>query len=96
MHRASWPEAAPLTTAAAGADPSVLADTSVALSQVRKAKSEAKVSMRTDVSTAVLSGPAEAVARVLLAAEDLCGAGRIQDLTTEIGGDALAVEVKLA
>ena len=96
VHRASWPDPAPLTTVAAGADPAVLTDTSVALSLVRKAKSEAKVSMRTDISSATVAGPAEAVARVLLAAEDLKAAGRIQQLTATPGGDQITVEVTLA
>jgi valyl-tRNA synthetase len=66
------------------------------LSQVRKAKSEAKVSMRADIDTAVVSGPTAAVQRVLLAAGDLRGAGRIASLTAVEGSDALAVEVTLA
>ena len=96
VHRASWPDAAPLAAAAAGADPAVLRDTSVALSQVRKAKSEAKVSMRTDISSATLAGPADAVARVMLAADDLNAAGRIQELTATPGGDQITVVVTLA
>ncbi len=96
VHRAPWPDAAPLAEVAGDVPAAVLADTSVALSQIRKAKSEAKVSMRTEISSAVVSGPADAVARVLLAADDLKGAGRIESLSTSAGGEVLAVEVALA
>ena len=52
--------------------------------------------MRTAVSTAVLTGPAQAVQRAMLAADDLCGAGRIEELTTAAGGDVLEVKVTFA
>ncbi len=68
IHRASWPEFAPVHASAQGGDALVLADTAVVLAGVRKAKSEAKTSMRTDVPVAVVRGPAEAIARVKLAA----------------------------
>ena len=74
----------------------MLNDTSIALSQVRKVKSEAKVSMRTEITAAVLTGPADAVARVMQAADDLCGAGRITTLTQVVGGETLAVDATLA
>jgi valyl-tRNA synthetase len=96
VHRAAWPDSDGLRALAADGDPAVLADTSVALSHVRKAKSEAKVSMRTEITEAVVSGPADVVARVRLAAEDLCGAGRIQSMTWANGTDSLAVQATLA
>jgi valyl-tRNA synthetase len=95
IHRADWPTFAPVHASAQGGDASVLADTAVVLAGVRKAKSEAKTSMRTDVPAAVVRGPAEAIARVKLAAGDLSATGRIQDLRFEEGGDTLTVEVNL-
>ncbi|WP_242906382.1 valine--tRNA ligase [Actinomadura terrae] len=89
VHTASWPTVAELPP---GGDPAVLAATGEALRQVRKAKSEAKASMRADVSRAVVRG-AE-VTRI--ARPDLAAAGRIADLTLEDAPADLTVEVTLA
>jgi valyl-tRNA synthetase len=95
IHRSEWPSFDTVHTAAQGGDASVLTDTAVVLAGVRKAKSEAKTSMRTDVPTAVVRGPAEALARVRLAADDLSATGRIEDLRFEEGGESLTVDVSL-
>jgi len=95
VHRADWPEFAAVHDTALGGDALVLADTALVLAGVRKAKSEAKTSMRTDVPTAVVRGPAAAIARVRLAADDLGATGRIEELRFEPGGDALSVAVSL-
>ncbi|MGW5415542.1 valine--tRNA ligase [Actinomadura geliboluensis] len=89
VHAASWPAAAELP---AGGDPAVLAATGEALRQVRKAKSEAKASMRADVSRAVVRG--SEVAHI--ARPDLAAAGRIADLTLEDAPAELTVDVQLA
>ncbi|MEU9023531.1 valine--tRNA ligase [Actinomadura sp. NPDC048394] len=89
VHAASWPLPAELP---AGGDPAVLAATGEALRQVRKAKSEAKASMRADVARAVVRG-AEA-GRV--SRPDLAAAGRIAELTLESAPADLTVEVTLA
>ena len=95
IHRADWPAFEPVHASAQGGDASVLTDTAVVLAGVRKAKSEAKTSMRTDVPVAVVRGPSEALARVRLAADDLSATGRIQDLTFEEGDETLTVAVSL-
>ncbi|RKS68781.1 valyl-tRNA synthetase [Actinomadura pelletieri DSM 43383] len=89
VHTASWPSKAELPP---GGDPAVLAATGEALRQVRKAKSEAKASMRADVTRAVVRG-AEVTQ---IARPDLAAAGRIADLTLESAPAALSVEVTLA
>jgi valyl-tRNA synthetase len=89
VHTASWPAAAELP---AGGDPAVLAATGEALRQVRKAKSEAKASMRADVSRAVVRGAEVAH----IARPDLAAAGRIADLTLEAAPADLTVDVELA
>lgn len=96
VHQQQWPSADELDLVAAGADPQVVADVAVALSAVRKAKSEAKASMKADVTQAVVSGPEQALARIDLAAADLAAAGRIRTLVTDPGGDTITVEVTLA
>lgn len=74
----------------------VLADTSAVLSLIRKTKSEAKVSMRAEILSAVLTGPSESVQRAMLASQDLRAAGRIAELTAVAGGDHLEVKVTFA
>ncbi|MES9540502.1 valine--tRNA ligase [Actinomadura sp. NPDC000600] len=89
VHTAEWPSAAELPP---GGDPAVLAATGEALRQVRKAKSEARASMRADVSRAVVRG-AEVTH---IARPDLAAAGRIAELTLESAPAALTVDVVLA
>ncbi len=91
VHAQSWPRPVELAVAAAG-DPDVLTDTSVVLSGVRKAKSEAKVSMRTDVLVARIAGPEASLAKVRAAQGDLAAAGRIADLVDVKDDGHLRVE----
>jgi valyl-tRNA synthetase len=81
VHRAGWPASDEVAATAAGADPGVLRDVSVVLAGIRKAKSEAKTSMRTEVSAATVTGPQDALDRVALVGDDLRAAGRVADLT---------------
>ncbi|HVW79880.1 MAG TPA: valine--tRNA ligase [Mycobacteriales bacterium] len=95
IHRASWPTKDEATTATAG-DPQLLAVIGVALSQVRGAKSAAQVSMRTDVASAKVSGPADQIELLKSAADDLAASGHIAELSFEAAEAAdLAVEVQL-
>ncbi|MCU1454685.1 MAG: tRNA synthetase valyl/leucyl anticodon-binding protein [Acidimicrobiales bacterium] len=100
IHRAAWPDSASLRDAAGTvADgPSVLAVSAEVLGRVRKAKSDAKVSMRAEVATVVVSDTAERLAALGAAADDLRDAGKVADLTLVEVADATAagVEVTLA
>ncbi|MFD9939965.1 valine--tRNA ligase [Nonomuraea sp. NPDC059023] len=87
VHRAAWPQAAP-----GAGDPAVLTVASEILRRVRKAKSEAKQSMRAEVSRLTVTGPE--VALVRLAQDDLCGAGNVEEFVLE-PGESLTVEVAL-
>ena len=80
VHRAAWPAAAELRAAAGAADPLVLEVATAALTEVRKAKTTAKRSLRTEVLTVVLSDTSERIAALRLAAGDLTESGRIADL----------------
>ncbi|HET7660388.1 MAG TPA: class I tRNA ligase family protein, partial [Oryzihumus sp.] len=92
IHRAAWPEADDVKTAAAQADPAVLGAVGAALAGVRKAKSEAKVGMRAEVSAMTLAGPAAELDLVRAGLDDLRAAGKI---TAEIGfAEAEALEVR--
>jgi valyl-tRNA synthetase len=93
VHRALWPAAAELPT---GGDPAVLPVAAEALAAVRKAKSEAKQSMRADVATATVTAPEAQVALVEATRSDLTDAGRIAELDVVAGEGPLRVDVVLA
>ena len=93
MHRSAWPVADELP---AGGDPEVVTAAAEALAAVRKAKSEAKQSMRADVASAVVTAPDAHVALVEAARVDLTHAGRIAELSVVAGEGPLRVDVVLA
>ncbi|GMA36870.1 hypothetical protein GCM10025876_30740 [Demequina litorisediminis] len=78
VHRAAWPSAEPLRVAAAGADASLVADAGEALAVIRKIKSEAKVSQRTEIVSVDLLVPEAKVAAVHAAKTDVMSAGRVR------------------
>ncbi|MGD9957446.1 MAG: valine--tRNA ligase [Candidatus Nanopelagicales bacterium] len=94
VHRAAWPSVDEL--AGATGDAAVVADVALALSGIRKAKSEAKASMRADVERATVSAPAAAADRLRLAAGDLAAAGRVADFQVVEADGPITVEVVLA
>jgi valyl-tRNA synthetase len=76
VHSTSWPDADGDLPSVAQ-DPRLLTAVAEALAGVRGAKSVAKVSMRTEVSTATITGPPSRLALVELGLADLKAAGRI-------------------
>ena len=94
VHRAAWPSVEEL--AGATGDAEIVADVAGVLSGIRKAKSEAKVSMRVEVASAVVSGAPEALARVRQASGDLAASGRVAELSFVAADGPLAVTVTLA
>ncbi|HKE50105.1 MAG TPA: valine--tRNA ligase, partial [Actinomycetes bacterium] len=97
VHRASWPVAAELRMLAGDADGAVLDSVSQVLGAVRKAKSDARVSMRTEVASVVVRGSTDVLEQLGEATRDLRSAGRIEQLDLlDAGADApLTVEVTL-
>ncbi len=95
IHRAAWPSADEVRALAGDADAGALKATSVALSGVRRAKSDAKLSMRAGITSVVVRGPQRLLDLVELAAPDLRAAGRVGELTFANGTDELKVEVTL-
>jgi valyl-tRNA synthetase len=93
VHRATWPVSTELPS---GGDPAVVTAAAEALAGVRKAKSDAKQSMRADVETATVLAPADQVALVEAARADLVDAGRIATLSVVAGDGPLTVDVVLA
>jgi valyl-tRNA synthetase len=94
IHRAPWPDAAELTTIAGDGDPLVLDVASEVLGEVRRAKSEAKVSMRAEVAKVHVTAPDDRLAALGAAEADVREAGHIAQLST--GAGEFNVEVVLA
>ncbi|SEQ06144.1 valyl-tRNA synthetase [Microlunatus flavus] len=93
IHHAAWPSAGELSV---DGDAALLDDVAVALAAVRGAKSSAKVSMKTEVARAELSGPAAALDRLRPVEPDLRAVGRITGDVTWTPSDApLGVAVEL-
>jgi valyl-tRNA synthetase len=95
IHRSPWPEADPLRKAARDADALPLRAAADVLTEVRRAKSEAKRSMRVPVERVAVTDTAERLAALELVADDLRQAGVITTLHTHVG-DGLGVDVTLA
>jgi valyl-tRNA synthetase len=92
VHRAAWPVAQPT-----GGDPAVLAVAGEVLAHVRKAKSTAKVTMKTPVTALVVTDSPERLALVSLAQADLSNAGLVSEivLVEAAAGAEPSVEVTL-
>jgi valyl-tRNA synthetase len=76
VHLAGWPEV-PVAPAAAGADQRPLEAASQVIGAIRRAKSQAKLPLRTPVRRATVDGPAELLAAARAAEDDLAAAGRV-------------------
>lgn len=96
IHRAAWPKASELTDGLDAANSSLLSLASVAVGGVRKAKSDAKVSMRSEVQTAVLKAPAAQLASLRLLAGDLRSVGHIWQITFEEGNELEFTDIVFA
>jgi valyl-tRNA synthetase len=88
VHRQAWPTPDELP---AGGDAALLGAVGAALAGVRKAKSEAKVGMRSEVRTMTLAAPGAVLGHVRAAEADLRACGRITDLAYT---EADSVEVR--
>ena len=82
IHQANWPV---MEEIGALGDPALLSDVSVALIQIRGAKSQASVSMKTEISLAKFYGTVDALTHLQSVESDLRAVGRIS-------GDLIWVE----
>jgi valyl-tRNA synthetase len=85
VHRATWP------TLAAEGDAAVLTVAGEVLAEVRKAKSTAKTSMKTPVTSLVVTDSPERLALVRLAQADIVNAGVVESLDLREGDPAIEV-----
>ncbi len=94
VHLAAWPVTSELGDAAEG-DALVFDVAAEVLGEVRKAKSEAKVSLATPVALVVVRDTEARLAALATASGDLVAAGKIEELRTETAGE-FSVAVTLA
>jgi valyl-tRNA synthetase len=92
VHHAAWPSASELPT---GGDAALLADVSAALIGIRGVKSNAKVSMKTELTSALVAGPDATIERLQGAEADLRAVGRITTPITWQGAEAVMVTAQL-
>ena len=95
IHTATWPDAAALRTEAGAAGVELLPLAGQVLSELRRTKTEAKLSLRTPITTATITDTAERLALLEPALADLRDASVADELLTAIGDD-LAVIAELA
>jgi valyl-tRNA synthetase len=96
IHRSSWPTASDLEAGLDASNADLLPLASQALFGTRKAKSDAKASMKADVTSAQLSAPAGVLERLEVLSRDLKAAGRIGSLTFAPADEIAVTEVVLA
>lgn len=87
VHRAEWPAALEITDG----DTTMLGTVGVALSGIRKAKSEAKVKQRTEVLSASITASEVLVAQLKAGLGDLKAAANAQEITLQSGEGELTV-----
>jgi valyl-tRNA synthetase len=95
IHRAPWPTPDEPRAVAGDAQPQILDVASAVLSEVRKAKTLAKQSLRLEVNRVTVRDTAERLAALKEAEADLRQAGNIRELSFA-EGDGFAVAVELA
>ena len=95
IHTSAWPEDTALRAQAGDADQALLDVAGEILSEVRRAKTEAKQSLRTEADRVVVSDTEDRLALISLAGADVSDAGRITELVLQ-PGESTVVEVTLA
>ncbi|WP_296646489.1 valine--tRNA ligase [Rhodoluna sp.] len=96
IHRAAWPTAEELTEGLDASNHGLLELAATALFGVRKAKSDAKVSMKAAVESAVIEAPAAVLTSLRLIETDIKAVGRIASLAYAEGEELAMVDVVLA
>jgi valyl-tRNA synthetase len=84
----------PVVVARRRSDPLPLRVAADVLTELRRAKSEGKRSMRAPIDRVVVTDTAERLAALELALDDVAAAGVATEITTQVG-DAFAVAVTL-
>ncbi|TFD09279.1 valine--tRNA ligase [Cryobacterium sp. TMT1-66-1] len=98
VHTAPWPIAADLlgSDEVATGNIALLDLASRALTGIRRAKTDAKASQKSEVDSAVICGAPAEIALLTLAAADLKAVGRIQELTFVDGSELAVTDIVFA
>jgi len=99
IHRAPWPVVTELVSedsAATHGNIALLDLASRALTGIRRGKTDAKASQKTDVESAVIRGTAPEVGLLALAAADLKAVGRINELIFVEGSELAVTDIVFA
>jgi valyl-tRNA synthetase len=96
IHRAAWPTVDELTTGLDASNHGLLELVSAALIGVRKAKSDAKVSMKAPVESATLQAPAAVLTSLRVISGDIKSVGKIADLAYQEAEVVALTDVILA
>lgn len=97
VHQSAWPTAGHLAQVRQSADTAVLPTVGLALSGIRKAKSDAKVKQRTEVLSGQIHAPASLLDQLRPGFADLKSAGNARDLELiESDGELQVLNVELA
>ncbi len=91
VHRSQWPGREQIVNAGTAVSADLLSDVAAVLTEIRRAKSEAKVSQKTPVRSVTVQAPARVIASVRSAQGDLVAAGRVHRLLTEETGEGISV-----
>jgi len=98
VHRAAWPTAAELGGTGDAAGEPLLDSVSEVVRAIRKAKSDAKLSMRAEVSRLTIGAGRDTLALLRQAATDITAVGNVQELAEDERPDTdaeLAITVEL-
>jgi valyl-tRNA synthetase len=96
VHRAAWPTTEEITAGLDAGNHGLLELASTALVSIRKAKSDAQVSMKAPVESATLVAPAAVLSSLRLFEADLKAVGQIADLAYREGEELAVVDIVLA
>ncbi len=97
VHRSAWPVVAEFDAAMVGeSDPAILVAASAALIGIRRGKTDAKASQKTVVLSATINAPAETIALLTHALDDLRAVGRIEVLTLAVADELSVTDFELA
>jgi valyl-tRNA synthetase len=93
VHQQSWPTIAELDSITG--DAKLYREIGAVIADIRRVKTDAQQSMKARIATAVISGPAESIARLQSAQADLISAGGIDNLSWEYA-ETLSINATLA
>ena len=96
IHRSSWPVAEELTSGIDAGNVGLLELASIAVGGVRKAKSDAKASMKAAVESATIEAPATVLTSLRLLEADLKSVGKIKNLSYAEGEEVAMTQIVLA